>query len=115
MIKVVSLHSRNPVLSRAEFVDYWHQVHAPLCSRLMQGLGVRRYVANFPVEGSDNFGGVGADFDVEVELHFDNRAALEAALASPQFNTEERIKSSTHVFDLARSRNVICEEVDFPV
>ena len=115
MIKIVSLHRRNPALSRAEFVDYWHKVHAPLCSRLLQGLGVRRYVAGFPVEGSGNFGGVGPDFDVVVELHFDDRDALEAALSSPQVNTEERNKSSAHLFDLPNSRNVICDEVDFPV
>lgn len=115
MIKIVSLHSRNPNLSFDEFVEYWHTVHAPLCSRLMRGLGLRGYVASFPVADSSNFGGVGPDFDAVVELHFDDRAALEAALASPQFNTPERQASSAHLFDLARSRNVICDEASFPV
>lgn len=115
MIKIVSLHSRNPNLSVAEFVEYWHTVHAPLCSRLMQGLGLRRYVAGFPVADSPEFGGVGADFDVVVELHFDDRTALEYALNSPQFNTPERQASSAHLFDLEHSRNVICEEASFPL
>ena len=115
MIKVLSLHSRNPNLSVEEFVEYWHNVHAPLCARLLQGLGVRRYVASFPATDSPAFGGVAPDFDVVAELFFDDREALEAALSSPQFNTPERLASSAHVFDLARSRNVICEETSFPV
>ncbi len=115
MIKALSLHSRNPNLSVEEFVEYWHTVHAPLCSRLMQGLGLRRYVASFPVTDSPTFGGVGADFDIVAELYFDDRETLEAALSSPQFNTPERQASSAHVFDLARSRNMICGETSFPV
>lgn len=115
MIKVVSLHSRNPELSTEEFREYWKSVHAPLCSRLLQGLGVRRYVASFPVPDTESFGGVGPDYDVVAELFFDDRESLEAALSSPQFNTPERQASSAHVFDLSRSRNVICEEIDFPV
>jgi uncharacterized protein (TIGR02118 family) len=115
VIKVVSLHSRNPKLSTEEFVEYWRTVHAPLAGPLLKELGVRRFVAAFPFSDSSNFGGLGPDFDVVVELCFDDRATLEAALASPQFNTPERLASSAYVFDLSRSRNVICEEVDFPV
>ena len=115
MIKAYSLHSRNPNLSVEEFREYWHTVHAPLCSRLLQGLGLRRYVASFPIADSPTFGGVGADFDLVAELYFDDREALEAAISSPQFNTPERQASSAYVFDLKRSRNMICEETSFPV
>ncbi|MGO4690147.1 EthD domain-containing protein [Glaciibacter sp. 2TAF33] len=115
MIKAVSLHSRNPNLSVEEFVEYWHTVHAPLCARLMQGLGLRRYVASFPIINSPNFGGVGPDFDIVAEIYFDDRESLEAALSSPQFNTPERMASSAHLFDLENSRNAICEETSFPV
>lgn len=115
VIKILSLHSRNPELSMDEFVEYWHTTHAPLCSRLLEGLGVLRYTASFPIDDQANLGGFDRDFDVAVELVFDDRAALDAALASPQFNTPERQASSEHVFDLERSRNVTCEEVTFPV
>lgn len=50
MIKIVFCLHRLPHLSRAEFQDYWRNVHAPLVERWAGVLGIRRYVQSHTPE-----------------------------------------------------------------
>lgn len=44
MIKLMFCLRRLPELSRAEFQDYWREVHAPLVAERAELLGIARYV-----------------------------------------------------------------------
>jgi uncharacterized protein (TIGR02118 family) len=101
---------RNPRFTQEEFINYWENVHAPLCRRLLSPLNLRRYVAKFPVESDASY--AGANYHAVVELGFDTKEALEKALASPEFNQEERKKSSATAFDLPRVTDLVGRESD---
>lgn len=44
MIKIIFCLKRLPTMTRAEFQDYWRNVHAPLVAKRAPLLGIRRYV-----------------------------------------------------------------------
>lgn len=50
MIKVVFCLHRLPHLSRAEFQDYWRNVHAPLVAGWAEVLHISRYVQSHTLE-----------------------------------------------------------------
>lgn len=105
MIKHISIVHRPPGLSHEAFVAYWRDVHAPLVKTRLPGL--RKYVGNLPVATP---GGAPLPFDAIVELHFDDRAALDAAMASPSWLAEDRQASSRRIIDYTRHVVVIAEE-----
>lgn len=78
MIKLVAFVRRKSGLSPAEFGAYWTRVHAPLASRIP---GMRGYRINL---AQDPGGMPAAPYDGSAEIWFDDRAAMEAGLASPE-------------------------------
>lgn len=84
MIKRISLLRRKPHVSKEEFARHWRDVHGPLVDHVP---GVRGYVQNHvldlaaahPLLPNDG-GGV----DGIVEMWFDDAAAMQRALASPE-------------------------------
>ena len=46
MIKIVTFIRRNLNFTHEEFVDYWKNVHAPMCKSRLPGL--RKYTGSFP-------------------------------------------------------------------
>ena len=54
MIKIVFCLHRLPHLTRADFQDYWRNVHAPLVARRAEVLGIRRYVQSHTLD-NDTF------------------------------------------------------------
>ena len=83
MIKVLALLTRRPELTHAQFVKHWLEVHGPLAHAVP---GVRRYVQSHIV-GTRTRPDI-PETDVEVdgiaELWYDDRAAMERAVASPE-------------------------------
>ncbi len=83
MIKRISILTRRPEFSPEEFARHWRDIHGPLAQKVP---GIRRYVQNHITEAvhhpdlppSEN------RIDGVVEMLFDDRAAMDAALASPQ-------------------------------
>ena len=47
MIKSFTIARRLPSLTRAEYLRYWKEKHAPLAARVIPG--VRKYVQNHPI------------------------------------------------------------------
>ena len=106
MVKIISFIRRNPDFTHAQFVDYWKNVHAPMCRDLLPGL--RHYVGKFPT--GDGHGGREPDYDGLIELGFDDVESLRAALSSPSFQTAERKASSAKVMDDDRTEHLIVED-----
>jgi len=78
MIKLVALVKKKPGLSTAQFRDYWVNTHAPLARRIP---GIRGYRINV---AGDAGAMASAPYQGSAEIWFDNRAAMEAGLSSPQ-------------------------------
>ena len=78
MIKLVALVRRRKDLSQKAFARYWTEVHAPLAAAIP---GMRGYRINI---AGDPGGMTPAAYDGSAEIWFDDRAAMEAGLASPQ-------------------------------
>jgi uncharacterized protein (TIGR02118 family) len=83
MIKSLSLLTRKPELTRAQFTRHWVEIHAPL-ARAVPGL--RRYVQSHIVEERQrpDIAALEVDVDGVAELWFDDREAMARALASPE-------------------------------
>lgn len=85
MLKTVELIKRKPGMSRADFIKYYEEVHAPLSLRLLPSFA--RYVRNYPVaplEGGE------PEFDCITEIWFESRKAAQAvtdALGGSDVNT----------------------------
>lgn len=83
MIKTIGLLSRKPGWTHAQFMTHWVEVHAPLAHAVP---GLRRYVQNH-IAGERTRADIAAlavEIDGIAELWFDDRAAYERALASPE-------------------------------
>ena len=96
MIKLVYWITRKPNMSREEFSRYWHDVHGPIGRRIP---GLRRLVQSHL---SAHPGGMRPpDFEGMAELWFDNLGALEAAMASPEWQASTA--DETNFIDLTRT------------
>ena len=83
MIKSLSLLTRRPELSHAEFVRHWIDIHAPLAHAVS---GVRRYVQNH-IQGErtrPDIPTTDVAVDGVAELWFDDHAAMDRANVSPE-------------------------------
>lgn len=78
MIKLIALVKKKSTMTTREFRDYWVDVHAPLARRIP---GMRGYRINVADDSGDM---PPAPYDGSAEIWFDDRAAMEAGLASPE-------------------------------
>lgn len=83
MIKRISLLTRKPEFTSDAFRRHWREIHGPLAQRVP---GVRRYVQHHVVDTTGHPDLPPADhaYDGIVELWFDDAAAMETALATPE-------------------------------
>jgi uncharacterized protein (TIGR02118 family) len=82
MIKSISLLTRKPELTHAQFMKHWVEIHAPLAHAVP---GVRRYVQNHIQDERTrpDIPTTEVAVDGVAELWFDDRAAMDRANASP--------------------------------
>lgn len=102
---------RNPQMTVEEFRRYWDEVHAPLILKLLTPHGIRRYRAKFPVPSAARYASQ-THYDAIVEMGFDSEEALDRALASADFQCDERRESSARCFDHARGTDMVAMESD---
>ncbi|RVT89091.1 EthD domain-containing protein [Sphingomonas crocodyli] len=111
MYKIVCLIRRLPGVTPEAFRAHYEGVHAPLALSIMPALRsrVRRYVRRFP----DPLAGQ-VDFDVMMEMWFDDKASHEAALADlSNPDVAARIAADeAHFLDRATMRVFAVEECD---
>jgi uncharacterized protein (TIGR02118 family) len=83
MIKRVTLLTRQAGLSHEQFTRHWLTVHAPLAHAVP---GLRRYVQSHILEEyrRPDIPTTPIEVDGIAELWFEDRAAMERALASPE-------------------------------
>jgi uncharacterized protein (TIGR02118 family) len=83
MIKRVTLLTRKAAMTREQFTRHWLDVHAPLAHAVP---GLRRYVQSHIIEEyrRPDIPTTPVEVDGIAELWFENRAAMDRALASPE-------------------------------
>jgi uncharacterized protein (TIGR02118 family) len=78
MIKLVALVTKKADLTSGAFRNYWLDSHAPLAAAIPGMRGYRINIAGDP--GAQP----AAPYDGSAEIWFDDRAAMEAGLGSPE-------------------------------
>ncbi|MDH4315734.1 MAG: EthD family reductase [Gammaproteobacteria bacterium] len=78
MLKIMFLVKRKATLDKDAFSKYWREAHAPIAGRIP---GLRKYIQHHVVSG---VGGATPPFDGIAEMWYDNGAALENAMATPE-------------------------------
>jgi uncharacterized protein (TIGR02118 family) len=83
MIKSIGLLTRRPELTHTQFLKHWVEVHAPLAHAVP---GLRRYVQCHIREERKRADIPAHDMEIDgiAELWYDDRAAYEKAMASPE-------------------------------
>jgi uncharacterized protein (TIGR02118 family) len=83
VIKSVGLLTRKDGLSHEQFVKHWVEIHAPLAHAVP---GIRRYVQSHIVaeRTRSDIPATAVDIDGIAELWYDDRAAMERAMATPE-------------------------------
>ena len=93
VIRAVGLVRRNPNLTPEEFRDYWINIHVPMIKDKLPGLVL--YTGSFPLAGKSMKSHL-APYDAIVELGFESVDALQQALNSASFMSEDRQISSAN-------------------
>lgn len=83
MIKAISLLVRKDGLTHEQFVTHWFEIHGPLARAVP---GIRRYVQSHIVGDRKraDIAGLPVEADGIAELWYDDRAAMERAIATPE-------------------------------
>ncbi|MGI4813461.1 MAG: EthD domain-containing protein [Janthinobacterium lividum] len=84
-VKLMSLISPRQGMSRADFLQYWHDKHAVVAASIEPiWRHVRHYVQNHIVAGSTRGSAPGATAFGLLELYFDSTEAIELAFSQPE-------------------------------
>ena len=114
MIKVVTLLTRKPGMSREAFIEYYENNHRLIGEKYLDGYAVkyqRRYLA--PVD-ADVLNSADLPFDVLMEIWFPDRAVMDKAMAllGTEAAQEEIVADEERVFDRALIRSYVVEEYE---
>ena len=114
MIKVVTLLTRKPGMSREAFIEYYENNHRLIGEKYLGGHAVkyqRRYLA--PVE-ADLLNSDDLPFDVLMEIWFPDHANMDKAMAllGTKEAQEEIAADEERLFDRALIRSFVVEEYE---
>lgn len=99
MVKAIYLIRRKPDMSFEDFHRYWREVHGSIAARIP---GMRRYVQCHATDAT-------AEYDGAAEAWFDDMAAVERAVASPEYAAARA--DEARFIDLSRTTLIFTEEV----
>ncbi len=111
MIRLTFVLRRKPEMSRAEFQQYWRNVHGPLVAKSSTALNMLRYVQVHTLDDPINDqlaearGGMEEPYDGVAEVWWPNRTALTSALenAAGQAAARELVEDEARFIDLTHS------------
>lgn len=109
MIKLVTLLTRRPGMSKEAFADYYETHHRVIGEKYLGGHAVRYFRRHLtPLDGVAH----GDDPDVVMEIWFRNRAELDACFAALMAPgpAAEIAADEERLFDRTRIRSFLVEE-----
>ena len=117
MIKFVMCLHRHPDLSRAEFLDYWKNRHAPLFNSFVEVHKAIRYVQDHTMDSPVNdmlreSRGMVQEFDGVAEVWFESEQAFVDAMSSEEGQKLGSIlaEDESKFIDHSRSAAFLAEE-----
>ncbi len=119
MIKFVMCLHRNPSLTRAEFLDYWQNKHAPLFNSFADTHNAKRYVQDHTLESPMNeflreSRGMVEAYDGIAHVWFESEQAFVDAMSSEAGQKLGAIlhEDESTFIDHARSTAFLAKEVE---
>ena len=114
MIKVVTLLTRKPGMSREAFIEHYETHHRKIGEKYMSGFAVKyqcRYLQSAGFRGQE---GATLPFDVLMEIWYPNQDTLDAALAvlSTDESQAEIMADEERLFDRDLIRSYMVEEYE---
>ena len=114
MIKVVTLLTRKPGMTRQAFIDYYESQHRLIGEKYLGGYAVkyqRRYLQSI---ADDTEGAAELPCDVLMEIWFPDRATMDKAMAllATEEAQAEIVADEERVFDRALIRSYVVEEYE---
>ena len=114
MIKVVTLLTRKPGMSREAFIEHYETHHRKIGEKYLSGFAVkyqRRYLQSAGFRGQE---GATLPFDVLMEIWYPDQDALDSALAvlSTDEAQAEIMADEERLFDRDLIRNYMVEEYE---
>ena len=114
MIKVVTLLTRKPGMSREAFIEHYETHHRKIGEKYLSGFAVkyqRRYLQSIGFKGQE---GATLPFDVLMEIWYPDQDTLDAALAvlSTDEAQAEIIADEERLFDRDLIRSYTVEEYE---
>ena len=114
MIKVVTLLTRKPGMSREAFIEHYETHHRKIGEKYLSGFAVkyqRRYLQSAGFRGQE---GATPPFDVLMEIRYPDQDTLDAALAvlSTDEAQAEIIADEERLFDRDLIRSYTVEEYE---
>ena len=114
MIKVVTLLTRKPGMSREAFIEHYETYHRKIGEKYLSGFAVkyqRRYLQSAGFRGQE---GATLPFDVLMEIWYPDQDTLDAALAvlSTDEAQAEIITDEERLFDRDLIRSYTVEEYE---
>lgn len=111
MIRLTFVLRRKPEMSRAEFQEYWRNVHGPLVAKSSTALNMLRYVQVHTLDDPINDqlaearGGMEEPYDGVAEVWWPNREALTSGLenADGRAVAKELVEDEARFIDLTHS------------
>ena len=111
MIKVVTLLFKRPELTAEAFRDYYESHHRLLGEKYLSPHALK-YVRRYPILAGD--GAEAPEFDVMMEVWFENYYAMEAAMAdmSTAHAQHELAEDEARLFERDRTQSFIVDECE---
>ena len=119
MIKLTFCLTRLPGMSRADFLAYWRDHHAPLVMEHRPALGFLKYVQSHVITDASRLplaavrGSAGSDYDGVAQFWWTDMTALAAGAATPEGVRagELLLEDERRFIDLPRSPIFLSNEI----
>jgi len=114
VIKLVTLLTKKPGLSRAEFIEHYETHHRKIGEKYLSGFAVKYQRRYLTVADAANHAPTELPFDVLMEIWFPDQPAMDAAMAliASESAQEEIAADEERLFDRDLIRSYTVEEYE---
>jgi len=114
MIKLVTLLTKKPGLSREAFIEHYETHHKKIGEKYLSGYAVKYQRRYLQVADSANHAPEELPFDVLMEIWFPDQARMDAAMAliASEEAQAEIIADEARLFDRELIRSYVVEEYE---
>ncbi|MDA8619512.1 MAG: EthD domain-containing protein [Luminiphilus sp.] len=114
MIKLVTLLTKRPGMSREAFIEHYETHHKKIGEKYLAGYAVKYQRRYLQVADSANHAPQELPFDVLMEIWFPDQSRMDAAMAliASEAAQEEIVADEARLFDRELIRSYVVEEYE---